>query len=119
MNQMAQTIATGTTLSLTTGAKSADQVVGRNQYIGKGKITLIAKQAAAAATGIRCTLNVGGVALMDDQMIPYAGTTGTLSSNDNIVIDQVVAGGRVELIFRNDNAGTQTVDYNLVFTPMK
>jgi len=35
-----------------------------------------------------------------------------------MVIDQVVAGGRVELFFRNDSAGTLTVDYLLLFTPM-
>jgi len=115
---MAIVVASGTTLSLTTGTKSADQVVGRNQYVGKGRLQLIAKASAAAATGIRCTLNVGGVALMEDQMIPYAGTTGTLSVNDNIVLDQVVAGGRVENFFRNDSAGTLTVDYLILFTPM-
>lgn len=115
---MAIVVASGTTLSLTTGLKTADQVTGRNQYIGKGRIQLIARASAAAATGIRSTLNVGGVALMDDQMVPYAGTTGALSVKDHMVIDQVVVGGRVELFFRNDNAGTLTVDYLLLFTPM-
>jgi hypothetical protein len=115
---MAITIASANTVSLTTGLKTSDQVGGRNQYIGKGRIQLIAKASAAAATGIRCTLNVGGVALMDDQYVPYAGTTGGLSVRDNMVIDQVVAGGRVELFFRNDSAGTLTVDYMLLFTPM-
>lgn len=115
---MAIVVASGTTLSLTTGLKSADQVSGRNQYVGKGRIQLIARESAAAATGIRCTLNVGGVALIDDQMTPYAGTTGALSVKDHMVIDQVVAGGRVELFFRNDSGGTLTVDYLLLFTPM-
>lgn len=115
---MAIVVASATTLSLTTGSKSADQVSGRNQYVGKGRIQLIAKASAAAATGIRATLNVGGVALMDDQYVPFAGTTGTMSINDNVVLDQVVAGGRVELFFRNDSAGTLTVDYQLLFTPM-
>ena len=55
---------------------------------------------------------------MDDNYIPYAGATGGLSVRDNMVIDQVVAGGRVELFFRNDSAGTLTVDYLLLFTPM-
>lgn len=115
---MAITIASANTVSLATGVKTADQVTGRNQYVGKGRIQLFAKASAAAATGIRCTLNVGGVALIDDQYVTYAGSTGTLSVNDNVVIDQVVAGGRVELFFRNDSAGTLTVDYNCVFTPM-
>ncbi len=115
---MAIMVASGLTLSLAAGAKSADLVTGRNQYVGKGRLQLIAKASAAAATGIRATVNVGGVALMDDQPIPYAGATGSLSTNDNVVIDQVVAGGRVELFLRNDSAGALTTDYQLVFTPM-
>lgn len=115
---MAIVVASGTTLSLTTGLKSADQVTGRNQYVGKGRIQFIARGSAAAATGIRSTLNVGGVALIDDQAVPYAGTTGNLSVNDHMVLDQVVAGGRVECFFRNDSAGTLTVDYLILFTPM-
>jgi len=114
---MAIVVASGTTLSLTTGLKSADQVTGRNQYVGKGRIQLVARASAAAATGILCTLNVGGVALMDDQMVPFAGTTGALSIKDHMCIDQAVAGGRCELFFRNNSAGTLTVDYLLLFTP--
>jgi hypothetical protein len=115
---MAITVASANTVSLTTGLKTADQVTGRNQYVGKGRIQLVARASAAAATGIKCTLNVGGVALMDDQYIPFAGATGGLSVRDNMVIDQVVAGGRVECFFRNDSAGTLTVDYMILFTPM-
>ncbi len=114
---MAIVVASGTTLSLTTGLKSSDQVSGRNQYVGKGRIQLLARASAAAATGIRCTINVGGVALMDDQLLPFAGTTGAMT-NDHVVLDQVVSGGRVELFFRNDSGGTLTVDYNVLFTPM-
>jgi len=115
---MAIVVASGTTLSLTTGLKSADQVTGRNQYVGKGRLQVCARASAAAALGIRCTVNVGGVALIDDQMIPYAGTTGALSVRDHMIIDQIVAGGRVECFFRNDSAGTLTVDYLIMFTPM-
>lgn len=115
---MAITVSSGVALSLTTGLKTADQVTGRNQYVGKGRIQLVARGSAAAATGIRATLNVGGVSLMDDQMVPFAGTAGALSVKDHMVIDQVVAGGRVELFFRNDSAGTLTVDYVVLFTPM-
>ena len=114
---MAIVVASGTTLSLTTGLKSADQVTGRNQYVGKGRIQLVARQSAAAATGILCTLNVGGVALVEDQMVSFAGATGGLSVKDHMMIDQAVAGGRVELFFRNNSAGTLTVDYLLLFTP--
>lgn len=115
---MAIIVSSGMTTSLTTGLKTADLVTGRNQYVGKGRIQLAARGSAAATTGIRCTLNVGGVALIDDQLVPFTGTTGALSAKDHMIIDQVVAGGRVELFFRNDSAGTLTVDHSLWFTPM-
>jgi hypothetical protein len=116
---MAIVVATSTTLSLTTGLKSAEQVSGDNQYIGKGTIQLVAKASAAAATGIRATLTVGGVSLMNDALVPFAGTTGTLDKISNSIVEQMVAGGRVSLTFRNDSAGTLTVDYQLLFTPGK
>jgi len=115
---MAIVVASGCTYSQAANSKSADLVTGRNQYVGKGRIQLVCKASAAAATGILATLNVGGVALIDDQRIPFAGTTGTLSTNDNTLIDQVVAGGRVEFFLRNDSAGALTTDYAIYFTPM-
>ena len=115
---MAIVVSSKMTLSIGAGVKTADQIEGRNQYVGKGKITLVAKASAAAATGIRATLSVGGISLIDDQMVPFAGTTGGLSMTDNVVLTQAVAGGRVELNFRNDSAGTLTTDYQLLFTPM-
>lgn len=115
---MAIVVASGVATSLTTGLKTADQVTGRNQYVGKGRLQVCARGSAAAATGIRATINVGGVALIDDQLVPYAGTAGALSVRDHMLLDQVVAGGRVECFFRNDSAGTLTVDYLILFTPM-
>ena len=41
-----------------------------------------------------------------------------MSTNDNTLIDQVVAGGRVELFLRNDSGGALTTDYTIYFTPM-
>lgn len=114
---MAIVIASGTTFSTAAGAKSTDLVTGRNQYVGKGRLQFSARASAAAATGIRATLNVGGVSLMDDQLIPYAGATGGLTT-DHMIVDQVVAGGRVELTLRNDSAGALTTDYIINFTPM-
>jgi hypothetical protein len=115
---MAIVVASGVALSLTTGLKSADQVTGRNQYVGRGKLQVCARGSAAAATGMRCTVNVGGVALVDDQLVVYVGTAGGLSVRDHMLIDQVVQGGRVECFFRNDSGGTLTVDYLILFTPM-
>jgi len=116
---MAIVVASSTTLSLATGVKSAEQVSGDNQYVQRGRIQFAAKAQTAAATGIRATLTVGGVPLVNDQLVPFAGSTGTLSINDNMIVDQMVAGGRVGLTFRNDSAGTLTVDYWLGFTPGK
>lgn len=115
---MAIVVASGLTTSLTAGLKTTDLITGRNQYVPKGRIQLIAKASAAAATGILATLNVNGISLIDDQPIMFAGTTGALSINDNIVLDQITSGGRVELFFRNNSAGTLTVDYAVYFTPM-
>lgn len=115
---MAIVVASGQSLSTAANTKSADLVTGRNQYVGKGRIQLFVKSQTAAATGMLCTLNVGGVALVDDQRIPYSGTAGTLSTNDNNMLDQVVAGGRVEFFLRNDSAGALTTDYLITFTPM-
>lgn len=64
------------------------------------------------------TLNVGGVALMDDNAITFTGTAGTLSVNDNVLVDQAVNGGRVELFLRNTTGGALTTDYVIYFTPM-
>lgn len=115
---MAIVVASGTTYSQAANTKSADLVTGRNQYVGKGRLQLVAKASAAAATGMLCTLNCGGVALVDDQRIPYCGTTGTIDTAANIMVDQVVAGGRVEFFLRNDSAGALTTDYIIYFTPM-
>jgi len=100
--------------SLTTGLKSADQVSGTYQFVGKGKITLVAR---GSVTGMTTTLLVGGVAIVQDQPIPYFGATGTMSINDHIVASQIMNGGRVELYFRNPTAGTVTVDWTLLFEP--
>ena len=114
---MAILLASAVALSLTTGLKSAEQVVGRFQNVGKGRIQFAARGSAAATTGIRATLNVGGVPLMDDQLVVFTGTTGALSIRDHMIIDQRVAGGWVSLTFRNDSGGTLTVDAQLLFTP--
>lgn len=112
---MAIVVASGSAVSTAANTKSADQVAGRNQYVQKGRLQVIAK---ASATGLNMTLNVGGVALVDDNVIPYTGTAGTISVNDNVVLDQVVAGGRVELFLRNTTGGAVTCDYLVYFTPM-
>lgn len=112
---MAILVASGVTLSTAANTKTADLITGRNQYVGKGRLQLVAR---GSAVGMNVTLNVGGVALADDNAIPYFGATGALSVNDHIVIDQIVAGGRVELFLRNTTGGALTTDYAVYFTPM-
>lgn len=112
---MAIVIAAGTADSTAANTKSSDKVSGTYQFVGKGKVTLAAK---GSATGMYITCLVGGVALVNDQPIPYTGTAGTISVNDNIITSQVMNGGRVEMFLRNTTAGALTTDYLLVFEPM-
>ena len=109
---MAITVANGSAVSVAANTKSADQVTGTYQFIGKGTVTLVAK---SSATGMYATLLVGGVALINDQPIPFTGTAGTISINDNAVVSQLMAGGRVEFYLRNSTAGAVTTDYMILF----
>lgn len=112
---MAILVASGMTVSTAAYTKTSDLVSGRNQYVGKGRIQLVAR---GSAIGMNVTLNVGGIALADDAALPFIGTTGALSVKDHIIIDQVVAGGRIEMFLRNTTVGALTTDYALYFTPM-
>jgi len=112
---MAIVVASGSAVSTAANTKSADQVSGTYQFVQKGKITLVGK---GSATGMNITLSVGGVALVNDSAIPYTGTAGTISTNDNIIASQVVNGGRVELYLRNTTGGALTTDYLVMFEPM-
>lgn len=112
---MAVVIANGTAVSTAANTKSSDQVSGTYQFIGKGKVTLVAK---GSATGMNVTLMVGGIALVNDQAIPFTGTAGTISINDNIICSQVMNGGRVEFYLRNTTGGALTTDYQVLFEPM-
>lgn len=111
---MAVVINSQTALSTAANTKTADLVSGTYQFIGKGKVTLAAK---GSATGMYITCLVGGVALVNDQPIPYTGTAGTISVNDNIMTSQVMNGGRVELYLRNTTGGALTTDVLLLFEP--
>ncbi len=112
---MAVLVASGMTVSTAANTKTADLITGRNQYVQKGRIQLVAR---GSAIGMNVTLNVGGVALSDDLAIPFFGATGALSVKDHVVIDQVVAGGRIEMFLRNTTGGALTTDYAVYFTPM-
>ena len=49
--------------------------------------------------------------LADDAVIPFTGTTGAMNVKDHVVVDQVIAGGTMELYIRNTTVGGLTVDY--------
>ena len=112
---MAYLIASGMTTSTAAYTKSSNLVTGRNQFLGKGRLQLVAR---GSAIGMNVSLIVGGVALADDGAIPFIGTTGALSNKDHMVVDQVISGGVVEFYLRNTTAGSLTTDYALYFTPM-
>jgi len=112
---MAILVASANTLSTAANTKTADLITGRNQYVGKGRLQLFGR---GSATGMNSTLNCGGIALMDDNAIPFFGAAGSLDVNAHGIIDQVVAGGRVELFLRNTTGGALTTDYMILFTPM-
>jgi len=103
-----------TALSTAANTKSSDIVSGTYQFVGKGTITLAAR---GSATGMNVTLLVGGIALVNDQPIPYTGTAGAISVRDHVVAEQLMAGGRVECYLRNTTGGALTTDVLIGFTP--
>lgn len=107
-------VGSATTLATSAYGKTAELITGTYQNIGAGVLILVAK---GSVTGVNASLSVGGVPLVSDQPIPYFGATGTLSINDNVVVSQLVNGGKVELSFRNTTAGTPTVDYAVFYQP--
>lgn len=113
---MAIVVASGTAVSTNANTKSADQVSGTYQFIGKGKVTLVAR---GSATGMYLTLAVGGIALINDLPVPYTGTAGAISVNDHVVCSQVMNGGRVEFYLRNTTGGALTTDYIILYEPTK
>lgn len=112
---MAVVVASTTALSVAANAKSADQVSGQYQYVGRGRFTLAAR---ASATGLNVTCAVGGISIVNDQAIPYTGTAGALDLSAHVIASQVMNGGRVELTFRNTTGAAITVDSLLLFDPM-
>jgi len=109
-------VASATTTSVGANTKGSSVVSGEFEFIGRGNISL---SALSSATGLNVSLRVGGITIIDDKPIPFFGTTGSLKILDNSILSQAVAGGRVELYFRNTTAGALTVDYALLFEPTR
>lgn len=109
-------VASYTTLSVAANSVSAEQITGLYNYIGKGRLTLVAK---SSATGLNATFSINGIPLMQDSPMPFFGATGGLSVNDNVVVSQTQkTGGYLSLKFRNTTGGALTVDYQVLFDPM-
>jgi len=111
---MAVTIVSATTSSVGANTKTADLVSGQYENVGKGKIILAG---LSSVTGLNVTLSVGGITIINDQPIPWFGTTGTMSLSDNVITSQLLNGGKVEMFLRNTTAGAITCDYQLMFEP--
>lgn len=101
-------------MSTSGNTKTSDLISGTYQFVGKGKVTLCAR---GSATGMNATLIVGGVALINDQPIPYTGTAGALSTTDHVVCSQLMNGGRIEFSLRNTTGGSLTTDSIIYFDP--
>ncbi len=115
MNFMAVTVASTSALSVAANAKSAEQVSGQYEFVGRGVFTLIAK---ASATGLNISSSVGGISLVDDKPIPFTGTAGTLDTSANVIASQILNGGRVSLTARNTTVGALTLDSIVMFEPL-
>ncbi len=112
---MAIQIASAMTLTTALYTKTANLITGRNQFLPKGRIQLIA---FTSAIGNNLTLTIGGVPLVEDQPSVYVGGTGGMNVKDHVVVDQVIAGGTAEFYIRNTTGASLTTDYAIYFTPM-
>jgi len=112
---MAVIIASASATSVAANTKTADQVSGQFQHVGRGRFTLVA---LASVTGMNVECRIGGVTIAADQAIPFTGTAGTIDVSAHTITAQTLAGGRVELFFRNTTGGAITFDTLLLFEPL-
>lgn len=101
--------------SVAANAKSAERLNNTDlQFVGPGRLEFYAR---ASATGLNSTLTVDGVPITNDQVVTYTGTAGGLSTMDHLVDAVDIAGGKLQLFYRNTTGAAITVDYLLKFTP--
>lgn len=92
-------------LSVPANGVSANVLAGQiYEYLG-GPTNLVLS-ACGSATGLRTTLLVNGVALVNDQAINLQNRFPLIP--DDIITQELVAGGRVVVTFRNTTAGALT-----------
>jgi len=109
-------VKSGSATSVAANGKSIDQITGQYQFIGKGMLNFYA---LPTAVGIKASLKVNGISVIDDEDLIMFGSAGTLKKIDNLVANQNVAGGRVELFFRNVTGAAISIDWILEYTPTK
>jgi len=111
---MAVTVVAATSESVGANTKTLDRVSGQYENVGKGKVSLVT---LPSATGMNVTLSIGGVTIINDQPIPWFGTTGSMDLSAHVMASQLIAGGKIEMFFRNTTGAALTVDYQLMFDP--
>ena len=94
--------------STASGATSVDQISGTYQFVPKGMLRVYA---LGSATGLTMTVLNNGLSLMTAQAVPFFGTTGTLKKFDNMVFEQAVNAGRIEMYLQNPTGGALTCDF--------
>lgn len=109
---MAVVVASATTLSVAANTKSADQITGTYQFVPYDCELIV--YARSSATGMNIQLFVNGQALMNDNSVPFFGTTGGLTKKDHEVASFIIpAGSRIEFYARNTTAGALTIDFSV------
>jgi len=109
-------VGSGSAVSVAANTRSAQLITGQYEFLGKGRYFVVAK---SSATGMRIDFSVGGTSISAYQPIAYTGTAGTISTRDNVVCEQILPGGRVELYLSNTTGGALTTDYFVYFEPLK
>jgi len=97
------------TYSLST-TETANLVDATYDYVGAGTLRVFAKGSDA---NVRLTVFINGQKVLVRSQI-FAGTAGTLSTSDNLVVDVPTLGGRVE-ITAVATTGTPTIDLFATF----
>lgn len=109
---MGVVVAAQTGLSVAANSKSTDQVTGTYQFVPYDCELIV--YARGSATGMNLLLFVNGQAMMNDQPVPFFGTSGALTKKDHEVASFMIpAGSRIEFFARNTTGGALTVDFSV------
>lgn len=103
--------------NLAANTTSANLIAGQT-YEFVGEDSQVAVRSVSSAAGIKMTVQVDGTTVMDDQEIPFIGTT--LIDNEHVIDTFDVAGGSRLLVRLRETAGVATTDIlgSLEITPL-